>query len=83
MIDCALSAQADPNPNHPEEVRDIFRGTDIIVQVRTGDDTEQTVEIIEKLWADDLRLIVKVPGREDDPQQQYDTISGLLESLYS
>lgn len=82
MIDCAISLDADPNPNTPEAVRDIFRGTDKIVQARIGSDVHAGVELIRRIWAKDLRLIVSIQGIDNKTNEQYQIINSTLERLY-
>ncbi len=81
-IDCALEGGNDPHPNKPEEVRDVFKGTNIIVQVRINPDVEQSIEIIKRLWADNLRLVICTFSDGKNPQYQYDKLRKTIEDLY-
>jgi hypothetical protein len=81
MIDCALSG--DPKPTPPELIRDAFKGTDIIVQVRTDAELEKTVELLKRICVRDLRLVVRVCDVKEDAQLQYHTITKTLDDLYS
>lgn len=83
MVDCTTSARFDPNPCTPEAVREAFRGTGVIVQVRYHWDPEDTTAMIKRLWADDLRLVMRIGA---DPAQSTDihrAVTTTLEELYS
>jgi len=78
MIDCTVSYQCDPNPCMPEQVRDAFKGTDIIVQVRIGPDLDIDIPLLERLISPDLRLIISIAYEQNGMQERYDRITGLL-----
>lgn len=82
MIDCALTKQADPNPNIPEVIRDNFRGSGITVQVRVGSDAEAALSQLERIWVPDLKLIVMLSGMEGQAERQYSLVNDFLMRKY-
>ena len=83
MIDCVLPGGGDFSFNEPELVRDALRGTGVIVQVRPSGNIEEAAGVIKRLWAEDMRLVIKVPADLDDPKTQYEKFARLLQDLYS
>ena len=59
QVDCHLAAISDPNPNQPEQIRDGFRGTGVLVKVSVD---KEDLPILERLLAPDLRCILEVWG---------------------
>jgi hypothetical protein len=64
-------------------VRDAFRGTDVIVQVRYHWDPDETPALIEKLWADDLRLVMRIGADPAQSPEIYRAVNATLERLYA
>ncbi len=82
MIDCAISPDIDPNPNDPALVREAFKGTNKIVQVRIGGDVDENIEYVKQICDKDIRLVVRVSGNVDKNQSQYDTVNSFLKKFY-
>ena len=78
MIDCTISYQRDPNPCTPEQVRDAFNGSDVIVQVRIGPDLDIDIPLLKRLISPDLRLIISIAYEQNGMQERCDRITGLL-----
>jgi hypothetical protein len=58
-VDCHLAASSDPNPNRPEEIRDAFRGTNVIVKVSVE---KEDWALLPRLLAPGLRCVLEVYG---------------------
>ncbi len=82
MIDCAISKDVDPNPNEPEKVRDAFKGTDIIVQVRFGTEVEKELELLERIFDPELKLVARVSGVPEQAENQYNILNEFLKRKY-
>jgi hypothetical protein len=78
MIDCTISYQCDPNPCMPEQVRDAFKDTDIIVQVRIGKDLDVDMPLLKRLLSPDLRLVISIAYEPDKIQDRYDQVIHFL-----
>lgn len=82
MIDCAISPEVDPNPNTPELVKKIFKNTNIIVQVRIGQNVDQEIKFVERVWDKDVRLVVKIAGDANNSLHQYQLVDSCLKNMY-
>lgn len=82
MIDCAISQDKDPCPNEPEQVREAFKGTDIVTQVRIGTDMQKEMELVKRIFDPDLRLVVRVSINQGDGRKEYDALNSQLKKLY-
>lgn len=82
MVDCAVDHFCDPNPNQPEEVRDVLKGTGIIAKARMGKDMIKNADIIRRLVHPDLSLIVQIEYDEANAATNYMETCHLLEAHY-
>ncbi len=79
-VDLAVHEQMDPTPNDPTVVRNGLRGSDFMVKVRFPGNR---LDLLEKLYAPDLRLMWEMAWVEDPTirQNQYDTAKRRFEQL--
>ena len=74
-VDGAFSADTDPDPNPAEPFRDAFRGTGVTLHVRIVGGADQVTDIVKKLWAPDLKLIVcTYCSSAEEQKRAYDAI---------
>ena len=83
MLECALNLQNDPTPNSPEQVREAVKNSDIIVNARVGDNMNEVMEILEKLFDPGMRLSIQIGYSEEDAESNYKMVRDKLEDLYS
>jgi len=83
VIDFALDSSCDPNPNKPEDVRDAFSGSSIVLKARFG--TKEMDNILNKLFDKSLRIIVEICGTKDinEKEKAYNQVKEKLISLYN
>jgi len=81
MIDFAVSPSADPNPNNPEEIREIFKGSKTILRARIGGE-DDFLSIVDKLYDPQLRLCVDIE-LADDMDVRYKNYYNVREKLES
>ena len=79
-VDLAIHRDIDPNPSDPEVVRDGLRGSTFPVKVRTRGGS---VDLLDKLYAPDLRLMWEVSWADDPAVRQnyYDSAKRRFEQL--
>jgi len=83
MIECKISSPMDPSPTPPEQIRDALRGTDIAVQVTLNNDVERDFDLLDRLAAPGLRLIVRfLNDGTGDIQSRYDLVNRRLQKIY-
>lgn len=58
-VDCHVARRSDPGPNRPEDVRDVYRGTGVLVKVSVDKDD---LGALPRLLAPDLKCVVEVWG---------------------
>ena len=74
-VDGAFSPQTDPDPNIPEEFRDAFKDTGFILHVRIVGNSDEIGDIVSRLWAPGLKLIVCTYCQTaEDQARAYDKI---------
>lgn len=82
MIDCAVSRDADPNPNKLEGIREALAGTGIVAKVRIGKGEEEVRAVAERLVDKRLPLVVEIPYEEGRAERNYKTAWELLARVY-
>jgi hypothetical protein len=83
MIECKISSPMDPNPTPPEQVREALQGTGIAVQVTLNTDVERDFDLLDRLAAPGLPLIVRfLNGGTGDIQSRYDLVNRRLQKIY-
>ncbi len=58
MVDAAFGPETDPDPNTPEQFRDAFVNTGIVVHARVVGGPDQVLAIAKRLWSPGLKLII-------------------------
>lgn len=54
----------------------------MMIDCAIGPDVDKDAELIKRVWADDLHLVVKVVSAEDiDPKQQCERVNNILNEL--
>jgi hypothetical protein len=84
MVDCSVGPAELQDCNPPEAVRDVFRGSDVIVHARLWGDNEKAAELASRLAVPGLRLVASVWCRPDPDQRAavYDLLDAALASAY-
>lgn len=82
-IDLALDKECDPDPNDPEQVREVMQGSGISVHVRMTGETGRMLETVKKLLHPNLKLVIH-PAFIDLPsaERNYAELDQLLSSYY-
>ncbi len=70
MVDGAFSPGTDPDPNPPEAFRDGFRDTGIVVNARIVGDPGDIGDIVSRLWAPGMRLVVTTYCQTPEKQEE-------------
>ncbi len=83
MIECKISSPMDPNPTPPQQVREALQGTGIAVQVTLNTDVERDFDLLDRLAAPGLPLIVRfLNDGTGDIQSRYDLVNRRLQKIY-
>ena len=82
-IDCALDKDVDPDPNDPEQVREVMQGRGIWLHTRLTGQTDRMLETVKRLLHPDLKLVIH-PAFIDFPtaERNYAELEGLLANFY-
>jgi hypothetical protein len=75
MADAAFTGETDPHPNPPEPFMQALRNSGIILNARMVGNPDIVKETTEKLWAEDMKLLVVTFSQSPEEQKQaYDLI---------
>jgi hypothetical protein len=83
MVDCAVSPDCDPNPNHPANVRSALQGSGIILKARVGGNLDAAVSILDELADPDLPLVVEFNYEPATAERNYKVLDEKLAVLYA
>jgi hypothetical protein len=82
IVDCAVSPDCDPNPNHPARVREALKGSGILLKARVGGDIDKALEIVEELFDPSIRICVEINYTAEAAEANYHKMKARLEELY-
>jgi hypothetical protein len=75
MSDAAFTPETDPHPNPAEPFREALKNSGIILNARMVGDPDTIKQTTEKLWDDDMKLIVVTFSQSPEEQKEaYDLI---------
>ena len=70
MADAAFTGETDPHPNPPEPFMQALRNSGIILNARMVGNPDIVKETTEKLWAEDMKLLVVTFSQSPEEQKQ-------------
>lgn len=82
-IDCVLEGGNDVSFNIPEVIRDSFKKTNIIVQVRINPEVDESIKALNRLLHEDLKLVVCSIVDTKNHSYQFKKLKRILENFYN
>jgi hypothetical protein len=84
MVDCSVGPAEQQDCNPPEQVKEVFRGSDVILHARLWGDDAAVVDLASRLADPEIRLAASVWCRPEAEQREevYARLDAALASVY-